>query len=54
MKILHRYIFGLLIKNFAIGLSMFVFLFLIVDFFDRLDILLTESSSLWLILQYFI
>ena len=54
MKILHRYIFELLIKNFAIGLSMFVFLFLIVDFFDRLDILLTDNSSLWLILQYFI
>lgn len=53
MKILHRYIFSLLIKNFCIGLSMFVFLFLMVDFFDRLDNVLSERASLWLIIQYF-
>jgi lipopolysaccharide export system permease protein len=53
MKILHRYILSLLIKNFFIGLSMFVFLFLMVDFIDRLDNVMNESASLWLILQYF-
>jgi lipopolysaccharide export system permease protein len=53
MKILHRYIFGLLIRNFGIGLSMFVFLFLMVDFFDRFDNVLGEGASVWLIIQYF-
>lgn len=53
MKILHRYILGLLIKNFGIGLSMFVFLFLMVDVIDRLDNLANESASLGLVLQYF-
>ena len=53
MKLLHRYIFSLLIRNFAIGLSMFVFLFLMVDFFDRLDNVLGEGASIWLIILYF-
>lgn len=53
MKILHRYILSLLLKNFMIGLSMFVFLFLMIDFFDRLDNVLSEKASVWLILQYF-
>lgn len=54
MKILHRYIFGILAKNFAIGLAMFVFLFLMVDFFDRLDNVLSEKASVLLIAQYFL
>lgn len=53
MKIFHRYITSLLLKNFCIGLATFVFLFLMVDFFDRIDNVLTEHSSLWLIIQYF-
>lgn len=53
MKILHRYILGLLIKNFLIGLGMFVFLFLMVDFFDRLDNVLAENASLITALSYF-
>lgn len=54
MKILHRYILGFLVKNFAIGLAMFVFLFLMVDFFDRLDNVLSEQASLLQIAQYFL
>lgn len=54
MKILHRYILSLLLKNFAIGLSTFVFLFLMVDFFDRFDNVLHEKASVWLIIQYFL
>lgn len=54
MKLLHRYIFSLLVKNFAIGLSTFVFLFLMVDFFDRFDNVLHEKASVWLIVQYFL
>ncbi len=54
MKILHRYILTLLIKNFLIGLSTFVFLFLVVDFIDRIDNVLHESASAWLIIQYFV
>lgn len=53
MKILHRYILGLLVKNFAIGLATFVFLFLMVDFLDRIDNILSERASVWLIVQYF-
>lgn len=53
MKILHRYIFSLLIKNFLIGLATFVFLFLMVDFFDRIDNVLAEKASVWLIILYF-
>lgn len=53
MKLLHRYIFSLLVKNFCVGLAMFVFLFLLVDFFDRIDNVLAEKASLWLIIQYF-
>ncbi len=53
MKIFHRYIATLLLRNFSIGLATFVFLFLMVDFFDRIDNVLTEHSSLWLIIQYF-
>lgn len=54
MKIMHRYIFGHLVKNFTIGLSMFVFLFLMVDFFDRLDNVLSEQASIGLIALYFL
>lgn len=54
MKILHRYIFSLLVKNFCIGLAMFTFLFLMVDFFDRLDNVLAEKASVGLVLQYFL
>lgn len=54
MKILHRYILSLLIKNFLIGLTTFVFLFLVVDFIDRIDNVLSEGASVWLILQYFL
>jgi lipopolysaccharide export system permease protein len=53
MKILHRYIIGLLVKNFLIGLAMFVFLFLMVDFFDRLDNVLAENASAFTALRYF-
>jgi lipopolysaccharide export system permease protein len=53
MKILHRYILSLLLRNFVIGLSTFVFLFLVVDFIDRIDNVLGEGASAWLILQYF-
>jgi lipopolysaccharide export system permease protein len=54
MKILHRYILSILVKNFFICLAMFVFLFLMVDFFDRLDNVLSEKASVWLVIQYFI
>lgn len=54
MKILHRYIISLLIRNFFIGLAMFTFLFLMVDFFDRLDNVLAEKASAGLVFQYFL
>ena len=54
MKILHRYILSLLVRNFAVGLTTFVFLFLVVDFIDRIDNVLSESPSVLLVLQYFL
>jgi lipopolysaccharide export system permease protein len=53
MKILHRYILSLLIRNFIIGLTTFVFLFLVVDIIDRIDNVLGEGAPAWLIIQYF-
>ncbi len=54
MKILHRYLAGLLLKNFVIGLCTCVFLFLMVDFFDRFDNVLTENSTVLLVVEYFL
>jgi lipopolysaccharide export system permease protein len=54
MKIIHRYILGLLVKNFLIGLGMFVFLFLMVDFFDRFDNVLAENASACTAIRYFL
>jgi lipopolysaccharide export system permease protein len=54
MKLLHRYILNLLARNFLIGLSLFTFMFLMVDFFDRLDNVLAEKATLGTIIQYFL
>jgi lipopolysaccharide export system permease protein len=54
MKIIHRYLLTLLLRNFAIGLAMFTFLFLMVDFFDRLDNVLAEKASAGLVFLYFL
>lgn len=54
MKILHRYILQQQLRNLALCLMVVVFLFLIFDFFDRIDNIVAENASLLLTLQYFL
>jgi len=54
MKILHRYVLQLLLKNLALSLLALVFLFLIFDFFDRIDNILAEGASVGTTLLYFL
>lgn len=54
MSILHRYILRLLVKNFFVGLGAFTFLFLLFDFFDRIDNVMGEDASLALTATYFL
>jgi len=54
MKILHRYVLKLLLKNLALSLLALVFLFLIFDFFDRIDNILAEGASVGTTLLYFL
>lgn len=54
MKILHRYILSQLIKNLCLSLLIFVVLFLVFDFFDRIDNLLEEDISIWIAVKYFL
>jgi lipopolysaccharide export system permease protein len=53
MKILHRYIVRQLGFSFLIALCVFTFLFLIFDFFDRIDNIVSENTTFGTVLQYF-
>jgi lipopolysaccharide export system permease protein len=54
MKILHRYILGQLARNLLLSLVGFTFLFLVFDFFDRIDNIVAEDASFWTGVQYFV
>jgi lipopolysaccharide export system permease protein len=54
MKILHRYILRQLWRNFVLALGAFVFLFLLFDFFDRIDNILVEKAAVSTVLLYFL
>ncbi len=54
MKRLHRYIGKQLLRNLGIALLVFIFLFLVFDFFERIDNILAEGATLWLTAQYFL
>jgi lipopolysaccharide export system permease protein len=54
MKILRSYLLISFIKNFLTSLGIFVILFITVDFIDRIDNILQENSSIFLIFEYFI
>ncbi len=53
MKILHRYVLMQLLRNLLLCLMVVVFLFLVFDFFDRIDNILAESADFFTIVQYF-
>lgn len=54
MKILHRYLLRQLVKNLFVCLAGLTLLFLVFDFFDRVDRLIAENASLWDSLRYFL
>jgi len=54
LSIIHRYILKQFLRNFAICLAVFCMLFLMVDFFDRIDNVLSEGASAGLIFSYFV
>lgn len=54
MRIFERYLLKQFTRNLVLCLAVFVFLFLLFDFFDRIDSLIDEGASLLLSLEYFI
>lgn len=54
MKIIHRYIVGQLLRNLLISLIGFTFLFLVFDFFDRIDNIVAEDAAFWTSVRYFL
>lgn len=54
MKILHRYILVQLVRNLLLSLVGFTLLFLIFDFFDRIDNIVAENASVLTGVQYFL
>ncbi|MCO6429937.1 MAG: LPS export ABC transporter permease LptG [Deltaproteobacteria bacterium] len=53
MKIVHRYLGALLLRNFALCLSGLTTLFIVFDFFDRIDNIVAEKPDFWIVVQYF-
>ncbi|MEZ4753354.1 MAG: LPS export ABC transporter permease LptG [Bdellovibrionota bacterium] len=54
MKILHKYILIQLLRNLFLSLLVFCLLFLISDFFDRIDNVMDSEAGFWTITTYFL
>lgn len=54
MKILHRYILSQFLRTLGLCLAGLLLLFLVFDFMDRIDNILSEDVSVWTVLQYFL
>lgn len=54
MKILHRYLLRTMLRNLFMSLLVFALLFMVFDFFDRIDNILPEDAEVLLVAQYFI
>lgn len=54
MKILHRYLLGQFARNFFLALTVLTFLFLIVDFFDRIDNISRVETTVATTVTYFV
>ena len=54
MKIIHRYLLSSLIRNLILCLMVVVFLFVVFDFFDRIDNILAGEASVVNTMQYFL
>lgn len=54
MKIVHRYIAAQLLRNFLLSIGLFSVLFLMIDFFDRIDNIIAAGGSLSATCMYFL
>jgi lipopolysaccharide export system permease protein len=54
MSIIHKYISSILIRNTLLVIGLFSILFLVIDFFDRIDNMVHAQASIWSAFQYFI
>ncbi|WKZ56480.1 MAG: LPS export ABC transporter permease LptG [Bdellovibrionota bacterium] len=54
MQILTRYLFRLLLQNVLLSLLVFTLLFLVIDFFERIDNLIAEDAGFSHMLSYFL
>lgn len=54
MNILHRYIASQLLRNFLLSLGLFAALFLIIDFFDRIDNIIAAGGTIAATFSYFL
>lgn len=51
---MHRYILRQILRNLTLSICAFTFLFIIFDFFDRIDNVWAEEASIGLVFQYFL
>jgi lipopolysaccharide export system permease protein len=54
MKLIHRYIWRIGLRNLAVALLVLTTLFLAVDFFDRIDNIASEDASFGTVFLYFL
>jgi lipopolysaccharide export system permease protein len=54
MSIIHRYILQSLLRNLALCMTLFASLFLVIDFFDRIDNIVAAGASFGSAFEYFL
>ncbi len=54
MNLLSRYIITQFIRNFLVVTVAFVAIYILVDFFEKIDKFMETGQSIWLVLQFFI
>jgi lipopolysaccharide export system permease protein len=54
MSIIHRYILSSLLRNLALCITLFAALFLVIDFFDRIDNIVAAGASFGSAIEYFL
>ncbi len=53
MKIIHRYILGIFLKNFGLSLAVLTLLFLIFDILERIDNIVPRGTPFLIVVEYF-
>ena len=54
MKIAQRYVFKEVVRTMLLASGALCALFLVVDFFDRIDNILEEKASIGIVIKYFL